>query len=36
LRELKEKGVKKWSVIARNMELHYGIIGRTGKQCRER
>ena len=37
LRLLKdERGEKKWSLIARKMDLEFGIRGRTGKQCRER
>ena len=29
-------GTKQWSLIARLMEREHGIVGRTGKQCRER
>lgn len=37
LRELKEqRGVKKWSEIARLMDTEFAIKERTGKQCRER
>jgi hypothetical protein len=37
LRLLKEeRGVKKWSEIARQMETEFGVKNRTGKQCRER
>jgi hypothetical protein len=31
-----EKNIKKWSEIARIMELEHHIKGRNGKQCRER
>lgn len=35
LRVLKEqRGVKKWSEIARLMESEFGVRQRTGKQCR--
>lgn len=30
------EGIKKWSEISRMMESDYRIIGRNGKQCRER
>jgi hypothetical protein len=30
------KKIKKWSFIARMMEVEHGVKGRTGKQCRER
>jgi hypothetical protein len=29
-------GTKNWSLIAENIVKDYGIIGRSGKQCRER
>lgn len=28
--------IKKWSAVSRIMETQFKIIGRTGKQCRER
>ena len=28
--------IKKWSAVSRAMENQFKIIGRTGKQCRER
>jgi hypothetical protein len=28
--------LNKWSLIAEQLDLHYGFEGRTGKQCRER
>ena len=31
-----EKGIAKWSLIAKTMDEEYKIYGRTGKQCRER
>jgi hypothetical protein len=33
---IKQYGIKKWSLIARNLEADFGIAGRSGKQCRER
>lgn len=33
---VKKYGNKKWSLIAKNLELEYHICGRNGKQCRER
>ena len=29
-----EQNEIKWSVIAKTMQEEYGIVGRTGKQCR--
>ena len=29
-------GFKKWTLISKQLEMEYNIIGRTGKQCRER
>ena len=34
LKDLKDKGIKKWSEIAQIMEDKHNIVGRTGKQCR--
>jgi hypothetical protein len=31
-----ERGLKKWSEIAKIMEQEFAITERTGKQCRER
>lgn len=37
LRFLKEvEGIDKWAVIAEKLAQNYGIVGRSGKQCRER
>jgi hypothetical protein len=33
---VREHGTKQWSMVARLLGSEYGIIGRTGKQCRER
>ena len=29
-----ERKERKWAAIARTMEREFGIVGRTGKQCR--
>lgn len=29
-------GTNKWVLVARTLENHFGVKGRTGKQCRER
>lgn len=29
-------GYKRWTLISKQLEVEYNIIGRTGKQCRER
>lgn len=31
-----QQGQKKWSDVAEIMRAEYGILGRNGKQCRER
>lgn len=31
-----QRKVKKWSKISQLLESEFGIIGRNGKQCRER
>ena len=31
-----EEGMKRWTEIARRMEMEFKIEGRNGKQCRER
>lgn len=37
LKHLKEDlCIRKWSIIAKKMADEYSMIGRTGKQCRER
>jgi hypothetical protein len=37
IKELVEKyGIRKWTVVAQKMEEVYRLIGRSGKQCRER
>jgi hypothetical protein len=37
IKELVEKyGIRKWTVVAQKMEEVYKLIGRSGKQCRER
>lgn len=28
--------IRKWSAVSRTMEAEFKIVGRTGKQCRER
>jgi len=33
---IKRHGIKKWSLIAKKLAADFGIIGRSGKQCRER
>ena len=33
---VKRHGTKQWSKVARLLEAQHGIVGRTGKQCRER
>lgn len=33
---VKENGVKQWTLIAENLSRKFNILGRTGKQCRER
>jgi len=33
---VKKYGDKKWTLIAKKLDEEYSIIGRTGKQCRER
>jgi hypothetical protein len=33
---VRENGVKQWTLIAENLCKKFNIIGRTGKQCRER
>jgi hypothetical protein len=33
---VKENGVKQWTLIAESLSKKFNILGRTGKQCRER
>ena len=33
---VKSYGIKKWSLVARNMKSMFNLQGRSGKQCRER
>ena len=33
---VKEYGVRKWAIVAEKMENDYKLLGRSGKQCRER
>ena len=33
---IEERGMSKWSQISEVMEKEFSIIGRNGKQCRER
>ena len=33
---IQKRGFKKWSLIAKKLKEEFGVIGRSGKQCRER
>lgn len=33
---INKHGMKKWSVIAKKLKEDFGVLGRSGKQCRER
>ncbi|CAD8050116.1 unnamed protein product [Paramecium primaurelia] len=36
LQLVKQYGIKKWTIVAEKMKEVYGLLGRSGKQCRER